>query len=397
MTVERPTIAVVGGSIGGLTAALLLRDAGYDVNVYERSRAVLAGRRGAGIVSHDMTMRYIEARGLVDVEQVSTSAEWWRYLQADGTVDFEKPCRHRFTSWGTIHGALLRHFDADRYHLGAEMVDLVDHGDEVEVRFAGADERVRADLVVCADGISSTARALLAAGSAPVYAGYIGWRGVVDEDALSDAARAEAGDAIIYRMLEHSHILTYPIPGLDGSVDPGARLINFIWYHNVAEGDPIDELMTDVDGNRRQLSVPPGAVKPAFVAEVRRSAVDRLPPVLAEIVTRADEPFVQGIFDVEIPRMVFGRTCVIGDAAFTARPHAAAGTAKAAADAWTLAAALDEAAGDVEAALAAWEPGQLALGRSLVARSRTIGIQSQFDGTFDPRGPHPFGLYGPGD
>jgi 2,6-dihydroxypyridine 3-monooxygenase len=396
MAGERPAIAVVGGSIGGLTAALLLRDAGYDVDVYERSRSVLAGR-GAGIVSHDLTMRYIESRGLVDVEQVSTSARWWRYLRADGGVDVEKPCAHRFTSWSTIHGALLRHFDADRYHLGAEMAELIDREDHVELRFAGSDVTARAELVICADGISSTARSLLAPGSLPVYAGYIGWRGVIAEHALDTAAREAAGDAIIYRMLENSHILTYPIPGPAGEVRPGARLINFIWYHNVPEADGLDTLMTDVSGVRRQLSVPPNAVQPAFVDELRAAAHERLPPLLAEIVTRAPEPFVQGIFDVEIPRMVFGRICVIGDAAFTARPHAAAGTAKAAADAWALAAALTGAEGDAPSPLAAWEPEQLALGRSLVDRSRTIGIQSQFEGTFDPRGPHPFGLYGPGD
>jgi 2,6-dihydroxypyridine 3-monooxygenase len=104
------------------------------------------------------------------------------------------------------------------------------------------------------------------------------------------------------------------------------------------------------------------------------------------VVQRAREPFVQVVYDVEIDRMAFGRTCLIGDAGFVARPHAAAGTAKAAANAWALAESL--ATHDtVPAALAAWEPGQLALGRQLVERTKRLGERSQFTGTWDPTDP----------
>ena len=60
-------------------------------------------------------------------------------------------------------------------------------------------------------------------------------------------------------MLKDSHILVYPIPGLDGALTPGERLVNFVWYVNVAEGEELDELMTGRDGVRRAVSLPPGA------------------------------------------------------------------------------------------------------------------------------------------
>ena len=111
----------------------------------------------------------------------------------------------------------------------------------------------------------------------------------------------------------------------------------------------------------------------------------------------AAEPFVQAVYDIEVPRMVFGRICLIGDAAFAVRPHAAAGTAKAAEDGWALAEELTAAGGDVRGALAAWERRQLPLGRDLLTRSREIGDSSQFLGTFRPGDPRLiFGLYGPG-
>ena len=197
-------------------------------------------------------------------------------------------------------------------------------------------------------------------------------------------------------MYANSHILLYPIPGADGSVRDGERLINFVWYRNYLEGDDLDDLMTDAAGVRHDVSVPPGAVRDEHVAEMRAVARARLPEVIADVVTAVERPFLQVVFDVEVPRMAFGRVCLIGDAAWVVRPHAAAGTAKAAADGWALADAL-AAAGDVPEALHEWEPGQLALGRQLLDRTRRIGARSQIDGNWVPGDPELiFGLRGPG-
>ncbi len=95
--------------------------------------------------------------------------------------------------------------------------------------------------------------------------------------------------------------------------------------------------------------------------------------------------------------MAFGRVCLIGDAAFSLRPHAAAGTAKAAADAWALAEALEAARGDVEVALPGWERRQLALGRAVLDRTRRNGNKSQFEGAWRPGDPElAFGLHAAG-
>jgi len=122
-----------------------------------------------------------------------------------------------------------------------------------------------------------------------------------------------------------------------------------------------------------------------------------LPPVLAEVLAGTPEPFIQVIFDLEVDRTTAGRACLIGDAAFTARPHIAVGTAKAAEDAWTLAAALDVASGcEVVEALGAWSRQQIALGTAAVARSREAGTRLQ-NGTWSVGEPLPYGLYRLGD
>lgn len=398
--VERARVAVAGGSLGGLTAALLLRDLGLDVTVFERSEVELE-QRGAGIGFLPSSYRYLVERGRVDLDDISVVTDHIRYLERDGSIAHDQAHRYRFSSWNTVYRSLLGCFGNDRYLLSHEVTGFTQDVGGVEVTFGGgangggASETV--DLLVCADGIGSRARQVLLPKVAPVYSGYVAWRGMVPERSLPDWVVETLGDAITYYVYANSHILVYPIPGLDGSVEPGDRLINFVWYRNYLQGGDLDDLLTDIAGDHRDVSLPPGAARPEHVAEVRATAAARLPGVVAEVVCGAEAVFLQVVFDVEPDRMAFGRICLVGDAGFVARPHAAAGTAKAAADAWALADALRDHS-DVAAALAAWEPGQLELGRRLLERTRQIGRRSQFDGTWRPGEPQfIFGLYRPGE
>jgi 2,6-dihydroxypyridine 3-monooxygenase len=391
-----PAVSVVGGSIGGLTAALVLRDAGCDVQVFERSPAALTAR-GAGLAVLDSTLRYLTERGGLRAEDVCSSTHWIRFLHRDGSIQHEQPHRYRFSSWNTMYRSLLGLFGPGRYHLAAEVTDFAQHGDRVYLTLATG-QRAEADLLICADGVSSLARTRLQPAAQRSYSGYVAWRGTVPESQLSPATSKLLGDALTYQVLPASHILVYPIPGLDGSVRRGERLINLVWYVNVPAGNPLDELMTGRDGVLRPVSLPPGAATDRALSALRQAALAQLAPPLSEVVTHVAEPFIQVIYDIEVSRMAFGRICLLGDAAFAVRPHAAAGTAKAAADGWALAEELTAAAGNVPAALEAWERRQLALGHDLLARCRAIGDSSQFHGTFRPGDPRLiFGLYAPGN
>jgi len=394
-------VAIVGGSLGGVTAGLVLGDLGCDVHVLERSSAALEGR-GAGILVLDDTIRYLMARAAregTDGEQVigavCSRTGWVRYLNPDASTRYEERRAYRFSSWNTMYRALMQCFEPDRYHLGKEVVDFDQGADEVHVRCADG-TTATCDLLIAADGIDSTSRQRLLPAVVPRYAGYVAWRGTVGEDELSAATFEALRDAITYQLLPNSHILVYPIPNRNGDVEPGRRLMNFVWYRNVAEGTELDALMVDRQGRRRTVSLPPGGVQARFADEVRATAAATMAAPIAEVVRRSAEPFLQVVFDVEVPAMAFGRVCLIGDAAFALRPHAAAGTAKAARDGWALAEMLQSTAGNVAEALRRWEPGQLALGRQVLARARAIGNRSQFDGTWVPGDPGlAFGLYGP--
>lgn len=387
-------VGVIGGSIGGLTAAVLLRDLGHDVRVFERSSGALSGF-GAGIVAHPATTRYFRERGGLSIDEVALALRLRRYVDGTGAIVHEEPSVDVFTSWGVIYRHLLESFGEDRYHRGEALVGLDQDDDGVDVRFAsGRDDRF--DFLVCADGIGSTARRRLFPRLEPRYAGYVGWRCVLDERRLSPAAFEELHEAIVYQLVGLSHVLAYPIPGQDGETRVGERLMNLVWYRSVPE-QQLEEFMTDRDGIHRAISLPPGTVQERYVRTLREDAEADLAPALAEIVLRADEPFVQALADVEVPRMAVGRVCIIGDAAFAGRPHAAAGSAKAAENAWRLAEALEASGGDLPAALRAWEPSQVELGRRLVARTREMGERCLVFGTWVPGDPElRFGLYGPG-
>ncbi|HYJ25150.1 MAG TPA: monooxygenase [Acidimicrobiia bacterium] len=390
-----PRVLVAGGSIGGLTAAVLLRDLGCEVDVLERSQAALEDR-GAGIVVLPITERYFTERGGED-DRVSLELTYWTYMDREGNVLSADPDHFRFSGWSTIYRSLLQAFGPDRYHLGKEMVGFDNRTDQVTLHLADGSS-VEGDLLVCADGLLSTARSILMPEATPRYAGYVAWRGTTPEAALSEQARADLADSMIYQVLDHGHILVYAIPDHEGRTTPPHRVINFVWYRNYPLGGAFEDLMRDEHGLQRTGTMPPGTVRQEHLTEMRSTATEVLAPTLLEVVMGCDETLIQAVFDLESPQMAFGRLCLIGDAAIGLRPHVAAGQAKACADGWALRDALLAANGDVSSALAAWEPGQLALGNRALARTREMGVASQFEGTMVPGDPNwKFGLWEPGN
>jgi 2,6-dihydroxypyridine 3-monooxygenase len=393
---RRPRVAILGGSLVGLTAGLVLRDIGCDVDIYERSQSPLEGR-GVGIVLHPMTVRYLLDHSLLDLAAVSTSAAYHRYLADDGSVISQDTRRHHFTGYNTLYRTLLNAFGRERYHLGHEARQISQAGEEVNLTFA-EERTATADLLVGADGISSFARRAMLPAVQQRYGGYVAWRAVVDEAELTPGTFTALDDSLTYYVRPGTHALTYPIPNYDDSVDPGHRLMNLVWYRNVPRGAPLADVLTDRSGRRRDVSVPPGLVRDEHLLNLQASAASDLPPALAEVLLKSSAPFLQVMIDVEVPHMAFGRVCLVGDAAFSVRPHAAAATAKGADDVWALAGSLLDAAGDVRQALRDWERAQLQLGRALLARNRHLGEGVQFRSDWVAGDPAlAFGLRVPGD
>ena len=393
-------IAIAGGSIGGLTAGILLHELGHDVHIYERSTNALEGR-GAGIVVLPMTERYFTERGSALGEGQAGAADValtltnWSYVDESGAIVDEAATYNRFTSWNTLYRALLEVLPGDRYHLSHYVTGCVPTAEGVAVQFEHGESR-NCDLLVAADGIASTVRSIVSPHTTTEYAGYVAWRGTVLESDLEPDTAAVFEDAMVYQVLNHAHILAYAIPGPGDSIIPGERALNFVWYRN-APGPEFEELMVDRNGIHRPATMPPGLAQDRFVAELRHDAKQLLAPQLRDLVLACEEPFIQAIFDMAADRFVHGRIALIGDAATALRPHVAAGTAKACADGWALRDHLGT-GDELDASLADWERQQLELAQTVAGKSRRMGERAQFESTMVPGDPEwRFGLFGPGN
>ena len=168
-----------------------------------------------------------------------------------------------------------------------------------------------------------------------------------------------------------SHILGYLVPGEHNEVRPGHRLYNWVWYR-VADERMLGEIMIDRDGHPRGYAIPEGLLADRWVEHIHREAEDLLPLPFRQVVQATTQPFAQAIRDLASDHMVVGRVVIIGDAAAIPRPHTAASTSKAAANALALADAL-QASPNIPAALARWEPPQVALGKYLRQQGSQIG------------------------
>lgn len=380
-TDDRPTdpsrhAIIVGGSMAGLFSALLLQKAGWRVDVVERVGSELSGR-GAGIVTHPELFDVLDRIGIdQETARVGVAVAGRRVFRRDGSIARELPLPQILTSWGRLHNLLRQSLAAETIHHGCTLTGIEEGRDAVTARFADGSLR-RADLLIGADGIFSTVRSFFVPDVTPNYVGYVAWRGLVEEAALSQATREALCDHFSFSLPDGEQMLGYPVAGRDEAMEPGRRRYNFVWYRPAAADGALRELLTDVDGVRHPLSIPPNKIRPEVTTALREDARRLLAPQFAEVLEKTEQPFLQAIQDFETPRMALGpRTVILGDAAFVARPHVGMGVTKAAADAQSLADALAE-TDDLAGALARFERKRLPYGAVVIRRGRELGSYMQ--------------------
>jgi 2-polyprenyl-6-methoxyphenol hydroxylase-like FAD-dependent oxidoreductase len=365
---------VVGGSLGGLFAAnLLLRD-GWDVHVYEREGQDMAGR-GAGIVTHPELMHALAQAGVVVDDSLGVNIVERIALGQDGKRVGSRTMPQLFTSWGRMFQALRSVFPDDRYHHGMPVTGFAQDSTSVSVTFADG-SAASADLLVATDGVRSTLRQVLLPQATLMYAGYVAWRGTVEESALSAQAMKDVFPYFAFGLPPHEQLVAYPIAGHDHRVDVGHRRYNFVWYRPVDEATTLQDLMTDASGKLWPDGIPPPLIRPEILRSIRQVARDVLAPQFAELIEKTESLFFQPIYDMASTQLAFGRIALLGDAAFVARPHCGMGVAKAAGDALELVRALRD-HDSIEAAIKAYEVPRLGLGQRTITQARHLGAYLQ--------------------
>jgi 2-polyprenyl-6-methoxyphenol hydroxylase-like FAD-dependent oxidoreductase len=373
---------IVGGSLGGLFVGCMIRQRGWDVVIVERTEGRLAGR-GAGLGVHaSMLQGLLRAGAKVDAS-VGVPVEGRAILGRDGGITAEMAMPQLCTSWARLHNLLSDVFPEDRVRRGVALTAFEQASGGVTAHLSNG-EALKGDVLIGADGVRSAVRRQLLPKTELAYAGYIAWRGMVDERALSPTTHAALFHRFAWGLTSCGHIVGYPVPGPGDEVTPGRRCYNFVWYRRVETEPALREMQTDADGRHYPDGIPPQAIRGHFISDLRRDASAVFCDAWAEMVHKVDQPLFQPIGDLESSQMSFGRVALLGDAAYVARPHVALGAIKAGEDAMTLADALADL--PAENALRKYDAVRRPVNAAIVAESRRLGsyIEGKGERTADP-------------
>jgi 2-polyprenyl-6-methoxyphenol hydroxylase-like FAD-dependent oxidoreductase len=364
---------IIGGSMSGLLAGMMLARRGWRVDVFERAGEELSGR-GAGIVAQSELIARLTALGL-DIEALGVKVTTRQLIDAAGCVAATMTCPQVLTAWERVYRILRDAFPAEHYHRGRGLKAFEQDAAGARAVFNDGGH-AEGDVLIGADGLRSTVRQHCLPAVAPVYAGYVAWRALLAESAFPPPIHRALFDAMTFCLPPGEQFLGYPVAGPDNDLRPGHRRYNVVWYRPADEATELRQLLTDERGVTHAIAIPPPLVPRAAIGAMRDAAERLLAPQLRAVVRLIEEPILQPIYDLESPRLAFGRVALIGDAACVARPHVGAGVAKAADDAFALAEALD-ADGDVAAALGSFEARRLPENRKIVERARHLGAYLQ--------------------
>jgi len=366
-------VGIIGGSIAGCTTAIELLRLGCEVTLFERTGEELKDR-GAGIGVPPSVIDTFIKRDLVDADTPYFPSyaftRLWRTAQEQryGYLAWDQPAQLALLNWGVLYRNLRKRVPNPVYRTEHRVVVLTEQANE-SVRVGLADGSTHLfDLVVCADGYTSLGRRTLFPEVTIQYAGYVLWRGFISEKILAESAPLASG--VLCLGYSGGHGIFYFVPGPDGSVDPGKRVVNWGMYIPV-EGT-LTAFLTDKEGRVHEGSLPPGAMPIATETLLKQRARERLPDYYAEIVAKSENTFFQAIYDCQVPAYRKGRICLVGDAGALARPHSAAGALKSMNDAIALSEAL-KTHQSVEEALSHWSKVQTETDNNLVRFGNQLG------------------------
>ena len=371
-------VGVVGGSIAGCLMALELRRGGHEVTVFERSHGELEGLLGAGLGTPTPMFQRLVDRGLVDPDLPHLALEEMAFVglspdgERRGHVAMSLPLIFISFHWGDLYRRLRSRVPDEIYRAGAGVASVATVDGGAEVRVDDGSEH-SFDVVVGADGYRSPIREQLFPAVELDYRGYVCWRGVrherdMDPGELMEPTFARFGCA----GLPGSFI--YPVPGADGSIERGERLVNWGCYSPVPDGE-LPSFLVDREGEPHDGTIPPGRLRPEQEEFFTALARESLPPYYADIVTSSRAIFAQAVYSVGVPDYHQGRICLIGDAGAVAPPFTGSGIFKAASNAINLTEALG-ADDDLDAALARWGAAEAATAASI------LDLGQQFDDAF---------------
>lgn len=367
---NKMNIGIVGGSIAGCSAAILLGRAGHKVRVFERSRGGLVGR-GGGIGTPGPVFEALIEQDIIDADFPHLSGTTMPFIirtpkhKRLGYSPWGMPINLKAFHWSALWNNLRKRVPDDCYQRGAEAIDAkANSSGGVTLEFQnGKSEDF--NLVLFADGYQSMGRRLLFPSIDLKYRGYMLWRGLLPESELHDSAPLGSNVPRLSYPNLPGNFVPYFVPSQDGSLEQGQRLVNWAAYIPLPEADLAD-FMVDRDGVTHSGTIPPGKLKLETEDRLKQLMRDNLPTYYGDIIAKTQNTYVQLIYTVSIPAYHNGRICVIGDAGMVAQPFTGSGVFKGYNNVKDLIHAFDTYA-TIDKALDQWGQEQVRIGNRLLA------------------------------
>ncbi|HUQ74570.1 MAG TPA: FAD-dependent monooxygenase, partial [Burkholderiales bacterium] len=243
--------------MGGLFAANLLRDQGWDVEVFEKVADDLASR-GAGIGTHTELLGVLAKLGIKVDERLGIVAGDRVCVDPQGRELYRMAWGHTMSAWANVYRPLKDRFPAERYHFGKGFASLSQDAGGITAHFEDGTE-ARGDLLIGADGLRSVVRSQLFPGVEPGYAGYVAWRSIVEEGLLPAATRDWLGTTYWFVLPPNEMMLCYQVP----AKDPKRTGLdwNYVWYYPVTR-ERLQDICTDASGRNHGYGIPPPLIRP---------------------------------------------------------------------------------------------------------------------------------------
>lgn len=363
-------IGIVGGSIAGCSAAILLSREGHNVRVFERSRSGLVGR-GGGIATPGPVLESLIEQDIVDSDFPHLSASAMPFVvrtsahERYGYTPWEMPLNLKAFHWGALWNNLRERVPDEIYHRGHQVVNAkTTDAESVTLQFKDGSE-ADFDLVLFADGYQSLGRRLLFPQVSLNYRGYMLWRGLLAERKMDDSTSLGSKVPRLSYTDLPGHLVVYFVPNHDGAIEEGNRIFNWAAYIPIPEVE-LPGFMIDRDGLFRDGAIPPGGVRLEEEDRLKQLMRENLPAYYGDIIAKTQNTYVQLIYTVRLPAYYHGRICLIGDAGIVAQPFTGSGVFKGYNNVKDLLQALNSYE-TLEDALQYWGKAQVRIGNHLLA------------------------------
>lgn len=325
-------IGIVGGSIAGCTAAILLRQAGHRVIIFERSSTTLVGR-GGGIGTLPTLMDQLIREGMISENFPYFSISEMPFIGKDekyepyGRIAWAMPMNLVVFHWQTLWNDLRSKIPDELYHTGSEVVHAGPSTDDKIIIRTSSGKEEKFDLVLFADGYKSFGRKLLFPDSQLKYRGYVLWRGLLPETELDEKGPLKHTLPRLSYTRAPGHMVIYYIPSHQGSIREGERIFNWAAYVPIPM-EEMDDLMTDHSGKIWNGTLPPGKMREEKENQLKNFLFQNIPSYYAQVVNKTKNSYVQVIYTLDLHSYYHDKMCLIGDAGMVIQPFTGSGVFK---------------------------------------------------------------------